>query len=199
MRFSSMAWTSDRCVGASAMASARWPSGRAASPCPQPIPPQSWAPRPSASPCHSTSRERRHHRGSRCRVRCCGHRSQPSHLVKTLPVNLVTPVLLPNDSASRPARREPDISFCRARHSDLADHVDCLADHPGRCPHSLCFGSCSFCLHPRRNEIAAHTEAARYDWSADDDRGLATVSNDNPGTPRGRAAQEGNRHVRQTA
>ena len=97
---------------------------------------------------------------------------------------VATPVLLAGcpvsedarGSACRPARREPDISFCRARHSDLADHVDCLADEPDRCAHSLCFGSCGFCLHPRRNEIAARTEAARHYWSEEDDRGLATVA-----------------------
>jgi len=96
--------------------------------------------------------------------------------MKSLPPQVVTPVLLPDCSVSRQARREPDITFCRARHSDLADHVECLADYPGRCPHSLCFGSCCFCLHPQRNEIAAQTEAVGHYWTADDDRGLEIVA-----------------------
>ena len=72
--------------------------------------------------------------------------------------------------APGPALREPDISLCHARRSGLGDHVDCLVDYPGRCPHSLYFGSCCFCMHPRRKEIAARTEALGHD------RGLATVA-----------------------
>ena len=77
---------------------------------------------------------------------------------------------------SRSALREPDISLCRAKRSGLRDHVDCLMEYPGRCPHSLNFGSCCFCVHPRRKEIAANTEVGLNDGSVQIDRGLAIVA-----------------------
>jgi len=105
--------------------------------------------------------------------------------MNSLRANLTTPVLALGYSsmrdarepfqgagrpASRPVLKEPDISQCRARRSGLGDHVDCLVDYPGRCPHSLYFGSCCFCMHPRRKAIAANTEAAPHDG------GLAIVA-----------------------
>lgn len=109
--------------------------------------------------------------------------------MNSLPATAATPVLLPEGAATRdataptegggrfkPSRRGPDISFCRARLSGLGDHVDCLAAYPGRCPHSLYFGTCCFCLHPQRKEIAALTEDAGHEGSAAGHFSLASLT-----------------------
>ena len=64
------------------------------------------------------------------------------------------------------ARILPDGAVCRAKAAGFGDYVDCLVEGPSSSPHALGFGRNHLCLHPRRGEIAARTQAGRVRFAA---------------------------------
>jgi len=72
----------------------------------------------------------------------------------TVPSNEETP-----SPGSGATRRPPNFKLCRAKLAGFGDYVDCMVAKPEQCIFSLAFGDSYLCLHSKRRDIAARTDA----------------------------------------
>jgi len=64
---------------------------------------------------------------------------------------------------NNPTRILPDMSICRAKHSELSNEFAyCLVDNSFECKYAEPYKFKTFCFHPNREEIIARTKDGQY-------------------------------------